>query len=134
MYREEIESMIEGDFDELTRECRAIQTRLVQSTIKKAESITKRFSDLMFLGKVNAALKLLSNERSRGLVLISDEVINTLQENHPEAQPKFEDLLLQGPTQEVHPAMFQVIDGDLIQRMAAKTKGSSEPSQLDANM
>jgi len=81
---------IKGDFDELTRECGAIETRLEQSTIKKAESVTKRFSDLIDVsGKFNAALKLLSNEGSSGLVPISDEVINTLQVKHPEAQPKF---------------------------------------------
>ena len=69
----------------------------------------------MFLGKVNAALKLLSNEGSSGLVMISEEVLSTLHEKHPEAQPMFEDLLLQGPVCKIHPATFQAIDGDLIQ-------------------
>ena len=88
----------------------------------------------MFLCKVNAALKLLSNEGSSGLVTISEEVHSTLHEKHPEAQPMFEDLLLQGPVNKIHPATFQAIDGDLIQIMAARTKGFSSPSQMVANM
>ena len=88
----------------------------------------------MFLGKVNAALKLLSNESSTGLVPINDQIINTLQEKHPQAQPKFDDLLLEGPVIDVHPLTFHVIDAELIQKMAAKTKGSSGPSQLDSSV
>ena len=49
---------------------------------------------MMFLGKVNAALKLLSDEGSSGLVTICDEFNNTLHEKHPETQLRFEDLLL----------------------------------------
>ena len=85
---------IQGDFDELTRECRAIQYRIVNAAARKIASVNKRFSDLMFLGKVNAALKLLSKEGSTGLVQINDQIINTLQEKHPQAQPKFDDLLI----------------------------------------
>ena len=88
----------------------------------------------MFLGKVNAALKLLSDEGSSGLVTICDEFNNTLHEKHPETQLRFEDLLLQGPMSKIHPATFQVIDGDLIQTMTAMTKGSSGSSRMDANI
>ena len=101
---------------------------------KKISTIKKRFSDLMFLGKVNAALTLLSNENSTGLVPINDQIINTLQEKHPQAQPKFDDLLLEGPVVDVHPLTLHVIDAELIQKMEAKTKGSSGPSQLDSSM
>ena len=111
----------QGDFDELVRESRAIQNRILSYTNKKISTIKKRFSDLMFLGKVNAALKLLSNESSTGLVPINDQIINTLQEKHPQAQPKFDDLLLEGPVVDVHPLTLHVIDAELIQKMAAKT-------------
>ena len=91
----------------------------------------------MFLGKVNAALKLLSKENLSGLVPINDQIINDQdqdQEKHPMAQPKFDDLLLQGPVLNAHHLTFETIDAELIQKMAAKTKGSSGPSQLDSNM
>ena len=99
----------------MTLECREIQRRLLHSTTKRAKSITKRFSDLMFLCKVKAALKLLSNEGPSDLVTISEEVLSTLHEKHPAAQPMFEDLLLQGPVSKIYPATFLAIDGDLIQ-------------------
>ena len=85
----------DGDFDQLIREFRAIQTRILQSASKKI-FFSKRFSDLMLQGKVNTALKLFSNEGSSGTVPINDDVIKTLQEKHPETEPKFEELLLQG--------------------------------------
>ena len=68
----------------------------------------------MFMGKVNAAIKLLSNESNGGILPINDEILKSLQQKHPEAQPEFEDLIIEGPIDEVNPATFNGIDGALI--------------------
>lgn len=124
----------EGDFDSLTRECRLLQSKLSKTASDRTKSLSKRFSDLMFQGKVNAALKLLSNTTSSGIAPINDETLKALQEKHPMGQPKLNELLLEGPVDKIDPILFEAIDEELIQRMASKTKGSSGPSKLDAQM
>ena len=111
-----------GEFDSLLRETCSIQASLLRNSVKKETSLAKRFSDLMFLGKVNSALKLLSRESSTGVCTITDETLRILQEKHPQAQPKYEDLLLQGPVLEVHPSRYNAIDADLIMKTVARTK------------
>ena len=108
---------MEGEFNELSLECRAIQGRLLHSTAKQAESITKRFSDLMFLGKVNAALKLFSKEGLSGLV--TTKVWRPFNSRPSEQNPSYN---ISGDWRRSHP----IND--------CKTKGSSGPSQMDANM
>lgn len=73
-----------GDFNDIILECRAIQHRFLQSKKLNEESIAKRFSNLMFQGKVNSALNVLSNESSSGVLQMNDEVIKSLLEKHPD--------------------------------------------------
>ena len=123
----------EGDFDDLVRESRSIQQRLYNASKIKQESLAKRFSNLMFEGKVNAALNLLSNANTTGILPIDQTVYETLKAKHPEGEDKYEDLLLQGPFDSVHPVIFESIDGALIQKSAMRTKGAAGPSKLDSN-
>ena len=109
-----LEQWISGDFDAIVRKGRSIQKKLVASASIRMTSVSKRFSNLMFMGKVNAAIKLLSNESNGGILPINDEILKSLQQKHPEAQPEFEDLIIEGPIDEVNPATFNGIDGALI--------------------
>ena len=53
--------------------------------------------------------------------------------NHPQAAPKYDDLLLQGPILKVDPILYESITPDLIRKCALKTKGAAGPSCLDGD-
>ena len=42
-------------------------------------------------------------------------------------------MILEGPTQLIHPTMFEVIDSDMIKKAVLITKGGSGPSGIDAD-
>ena len=63
---------------------------------------------------------------------LTDDVILQLREKHPEAQRAKLKVLLRGPVQ-VPDSLFLEIDGEMICDAALKTKGSGEPSGVDAN-
>ena len=50
----------------------------------------------MLSGKVNAALRLLSDTESAGILPTTKKTINLLKEKHPVGAPKYHDLLLHG--------------------------------------
>jgi len=83
----------QGDIDGLIREGRTIQHHLRTSSPKTTADTARSFAKLMMEGKVNAALRLLSNDDNAG-VLSLDETIShdgpsvreILKEKHPDAQ------------------------------------------------
>ena len=123
-----------GDFDTLIKEARAIQGKLTTyKKYKNNEQLSKGFSNLMLKGKVNAALKLLDQQGSAGILPLSDEVLRDLQEKHPPACPADESVLIQGETPTVEPVIFEDIDESLIAKAAIRTKGAAGPSGLDSD-
>ena len=132
----------EGRFDELFRKGKGIQQRLESS--KKPPSnqqIERIFSRLMVQGKVNAALRYLSDNTNGG-ILAMDEIVegsngqtamNVLKEKHPASQPTSNSALIQGPVNDIPAVIFDQIDGDAIKRAALRTQGSSGPSGMDSN-
>eukprot|EP00794_Sanderia_malayensis_P011608 gene11608-12810_t len=80
-----------GNFDDLVREARFIQSRF--SKHKPMDSIDK----VVINGKINAALKLLSDTQSSGILQLDDSTLQLPKKKHPDGEDKFEDLLLQGP-------------------------------------
>ena len=48
-------------------------------------------------------------------------------------QLQYNDVLLTGVPQDVHPMMFTGIDEEMIRKAAIKTKGGSGPSAMDAD-
>ena len=64
-----------GNFEELMKECTAIQMRLRDSTPKNKtpEYLAKEFARFMLLGKVNAALKLLNKNTDFGVAAIFEK-------------------------------------------------------------
>ena len=134
-----------GDIKGLLHEGRTIQKRLPKNRSNYgSEHSAKAFSNLMLLGKTKAALRLLS-EQDRGKVLqldthipSSDPELQTvhdiLKSKHPTRQPVASDALLYPLTDppEVHPVIFDNIDGNTICAAALHTNGAAGPSAIDA--
>ena len=57
-----------------------------------------------------------------------------LQQKHPQASPKYNDLFLQGPRLKVNPVTFDNIDEQSVQRAALRSKGAAGPSQIHAEI
>ena len=68
----------QGDFDELLRECRTIQAMPTATRKVSNEQLSKTFASLIFGGKVNAALRLLDDQSSGGVLPLTDEVYQDL--------------------------------------------------------
>jgi len=81
---------------------------------RKFKDITKVFSKLVLKGKLTAAMKLLDNESSSGLLDLSPDFLQGLQDKYPEA------------------ADIDLIDEESIYNAASKTKSSAGPSGMDA--
>ena len=129
----------DGDVESLLQEGRAIQSRLkINNRSNSSNSIAKRFSDLMLIGDVKGAIRLLSN-RENGSVLSLDTLINgssvkdILHDKHPNGQPIKPSALVSGPSNSIsHPILFDQLTPDLIRATALRSSGSSGPSGLDA--
>ena len=96
-----IELWNDGDFDCLIRDGRAIQNHLLKNKILTVESLSRKFSNLMLAGKINAALKLLSFEENQGLLQLNADVLSGLKDKHPDDADPFAAMLLQGPINNV---------------------------------
>ena len=83
-------------------------------------------------GKVNKALKILERTNRGGILPLTDETFEILQEKHPKASIAPSEILLNDQVQEVHPVVYDSIDSDMIKEAIKKTRGSAGPSGLDA--
>lgn len=125
-----------GDIAALLREARTIQDKLRSSTPPNSlseERLAKTFAKLVFEGKISAAIKLLEQQSSSGVLPLSQTTIDELIRKHPSATEAETSVLINGPTPFVDPVMFQNITESTILNAALKTKGSSGPSGLDAD-
>ena len=126
----------QGDLTELLKEGRAIQNRFPSSRHQGNEQqVARSFAKMMFQGKTQAALQLLTDQGKGGLLHLDDPVTplstvkDVLLSKHPPSNPASPDTLESGVPQEVHPV---VIDAALIRSTALNTKGAAGPSGLDA--
>ena len=113
----------------MLKEVRFIQGKFVN--LKKArtvEDISKVFAKLVFQRKLSAAIKLLDNKSSTGLLNLTPEVLEGLKEKSPEAADIADASLLYGPVDYIPPGAFDLIDEKMIFDAASKTKGSARPS------
>ena len=122
----------QGEFDGLLRECRTIQSTLTTARNVHNEQLSKTFASLIFRGKVNAALRLLDEQSSGGVLPLSDDVYQDLRMKHPAAKPEDGSVMLQGEVPFVDPALFANINEATILKAAMKTNGAAGPSGLDA--
>ena len=119
---------------ELVQEVDMIQSRF--KTPKKSDpgidNLSKRFSKLMLEGKVSAALKMLDQTSTSGMLTLTDEVMQQLHQKHPEPSPIEGSPLLMGPLLPVPDCFFDAIDEQTILKSAMDTRGSSGPAGMDA--
>ena len=141
-----LKTWVEGDIDQLIIEGRTIQKQLNTSANRKRpqKNLAQSFSRLMFQGKVRAALRLITNQPSGGVLPLdkpipsngghSVTVREMLHNKHPPGQNLVPSAIVEPDpdTQDPHPILFEKIDGDLIKRVALKMDGSSGPSGMDA--
>ena len=100
--------------------------------------MARSFAKLMFQGKTQAALQLLTDQGKGGLLHLHDPVTpdstvkDVLKSKHPPSNPASPDILSTGVPQEVHPVSYDAVDTTLIRSIALKMKGAAGPSGLDA--
>ena len=56
-----------------------------------------------------------------------------LQDKHPKAQPAALGALLLGPVEDVYESVYSEVTGEMIRKVALRTKGAGGPSGVDAN-
>ncbi len=133
-----LQSWKDGNLADLLAEGKTIQKRITRATSNKAkENISRSFSNLMFVGKTGAAIRLLSNQSNAGVLRPEDRigdqsVRDILREKHPSPQMPSPDSLIPDDPEEIHPVLFETIDASLIRSTALRTTGSAGPSGLDA--
>ena len=119
----------EGDLDRLLSENREIQKKLRRSQEKKKESKEKAFSRLMLLGKVSQAMKFVNSEdETRGVHSLTDEIKDLLQQKHPKAREVSEDILLPQTALEPEDVIYEEIDGTAVYKAAKQIQGSGGPT------
>ena len=124
----------EKKIEDLVKEGKIVQSRFnVDNNGRVEEDMVKSFRNLMINGKVNAALRLLDKSSNKGILPMNRETIEQLHEKHPKGKPLYEELIMEGPINEVNPVIFDTIDADLVQKIALRTKGAAGPSGFDAD-
>ena len=86
----------------------------------------------MMEGKVNAALKFLTEENDAGVLPADENTMKVLKDKHPTAAPIKENSLLNGPLIRLQSSYFDNINEDVIKTATRMTKGAAGPSKLDA--
>ena len=129
-----IDLWINGNIDELLFEGETIQSRLHHiNTPKSTGQFSKKFALLMEKGNVNGALKLLTSNISNGILPLDAKTLTLLKQKHPASSELNEEVSLRREKPSVHPAVFEDIDENMVKEAALETKGSSDPSGLDAD-
>ena len=115
----------------LHKECYTIQKKLSLQNNSKQIGIEKKFAKLMFEGKVNAALRLIDDQGSAGVLPLTPETLNSLKDKHLLANPPNPTILLEGEPTFVDPTID--INETEISKAALRTKDAAGPSGLDAD-
>ena len=133
-----------GNLEEILLEGRCIQEHLPKPSKRRDKSkLAKLFQNIVSRGKINKALRLLSNSSSGILGLddmIPDQADGSLQrttreiliEKHPAGKPAPAINLLQGHQGQANPILFENLNAEAIRKAAMKTNGAAGLSGLDA--
>ena len=100
---------------------------------KSIEEISKQFIEKMSQGNVNGAIKLLTNKMENDILPLNEETLKMLRQKHPEPKDAPQDVLLNDEVPSVHSIRFEEINGELIRKVALKTRGGAGPSGLDGD-
>ena len=137
--RDRLSSWKEGDIEKLMNEGRAIQSRLCQSRHPRSEvSHVRQCATLVEDGNLKAALRLLSDSNCKGTLPLNGTldsgitVKERLQQLHPPSQRISEEAITtRAPAQDIHPIIYERINGNVIKSAALKASGAAGPSGMD---
>ena len=90
---------------------------------KAVSQISKKFLEEMQKGNVNGALKLLTDNMNRGIVLLNDDTISKLKMKHPQALAPDPIILLPDEAQHFHPIRYEEITAEEVRKAAINTRG-----------
>ena len=132
-----------GQFMDLFNEAESIQARLVRTSSilsQNSKPISRKFAELMMVGKVKTAVRMLTRDnQSVGTLPLNKDidgksVRDILREKHPPAQALNPEAVFPpaSPSTIPHSVIFDEIDGISILKSALHTEGSAGPSGLDA--
>ena len=123
----------DGHIEVLLNEGLKIQQRLTTSKRRTSDDVSRAFAKLILEGKINAALKMISEEASNGVLDLDDKTMADLRKKHPAPSPVSEGSLIQEDLPaETAASYFDCIDEQQILKAAQLTKGAGGPSNLDA--
>ena len=107
--KERLNLWYEGKIEKLLSEGRTIQRRILSSKRRSDTDVSKIFTKLMLQGKVNAAIKYLSENNDCGVLTANNEVVDKLREKHPTPGDIAENSLLNGPLPQTPASYFDNI-------------------------
>ena len=122
----------DGNIDELLKETEMMQKRFRSSTKRTADDSARSFAKLVWEGKINPALKMLTKDYENGVLQLDENVLKNLKSKHPAPAEIKQDSLLFGPINQLPKSYFDEIDEIMIGKAASYTKGSGGPSHVDA--
>ena len=82
---------------------------------RRTEDVSRISAKLIMEGKISAALKFLETETSKGILSLTDDILEELKGKHLHAATIQEDSLLYGPINYIPPNIFGSIDEDSVQ-------------------
>ena len=136
-----LQTWSDGLVSNLLSEGRTIQAYLRRGKKHRSqEDIMRTFTNLMLVGRVASAMRVLDENSSGGVLDLDAKVTegktvrDVLREKHPPAGDVNPEALVepeQGP-QPPHPILFERLTGESIKRAAMRTFGAAGPSGLDA--
>ena len=110
-----------------------IQRHLDRSRKADPPNKAKIFAKLVMESQIHSALRYLSEEDCGGVLPLSKQVMEQLEDKHPEAQQAKLGSVLFGPVEDVPAILYQQINGKMVREAALRTKGSCGPLGVDAN-
>ena len=88
----------------------------------------------MLLGKVGQAMKFINSEDdTRGVHSLTNEIKQLLQEKHPKSSIAEPEILLPRNSEDPEPVIFEEIDGTSVYKVAEQIQGSGGPTLIDAD-
>ena len=116
------------DLDTLMKEIRHIQKNFVSSKKpRRTEDVSRIFAKLIMEGKISTALKFLETKTSKGILSLTDDILEELKEKHPHAATLQQHSLLSGPIGYIPPSIFHSINKDILYKAAFKHQRSCRP-------
>ena len=107
---------------------------LLNETRTIEEGKAKILAKLVLEEKVNAAIQLLDDDTSSGVLLLSTDMIKTLHQKYPNAKPSNDTMMLHRLISHINELIiFDGVNADFVRKCVIKNKGLHGPSGLDAD-